>query len=256
MPVRHKLVVFDNSGVLVDSETLGNRLLAEMLTSEGVPTTFDEAVEHYLGRSFDAVLDTIRRRTGTALADDFGARFHARLFDVFERELTAMPGIHGVLDDLDALGVPYCVASNDTAGRVRVALERTGLATRLTGLVLGADQVRRPKPAPDIFLLAAKRFGVAPEGCLVVEDSARGVAAARAAGMTVFGLASLTPRARLGEAHRVLGSLTELRALLPFLSAVLGPAPSLAASAVSRSTPSTSPSSARGVASQPLEARS
>ncbi|MFD5326759.1 HAD family hydrolase [Streptomyces sp. NPDC127092] len=218
--MQHKLVVFDNSGVLVDSEALGNRLLAEMLTAEGVPTTFADAVTHYLGTSFADVLATVRRNTGVTLAEDFGDRFHARLFETFERELTAMPGIHGVLDELDALGVPYCVASNDTADRVRVTLGLTGLAARLAGRVLGADLVALPKPAPDLFLLAAERFGVAPEECLVVEDSARGVAAARAAGTTVFGLASLTPRDRLSGAHRVLGSLAELRPLLPGLCAV------------------------------------
>ncbi|GHB75602.1 hydrolase [Streptomyces cirratus] len=210
-------MVFDNSGVLVDSETLGNRLLAEMLTTEGVATTFADAVTHYLGKSLADVLTTVRRRTGTGLPDDFGARFHTRLFDVFERELTAMRGVHEVLDDLDDLGVPYCVASNDTADRVRVTLGLTGLDRRLAGRVLGADLVARPKPAPDLFLLAAERFGVAPGECLVIEDSPRGVTAARAAGATVLGLASLTPRARLADAHRVLGSLTELRPLLPAL---------------------------------------
>ncbi|MFE9018918.1 HAD family hydrolase [Streptomyces sp. NPDC007808] len=215
--MEHELVVFDNSGVLVDSERLGNRLLAGMLTDEGVPTTFAEAVEHYLGKSFADVVETVRRRTGTVLADDFSTRFHTRLFDLFASELTAADGVHEVLDDLDARGVPYCVASNDTADRVALSLEVAGLAPRLAGRIFGADQVARPKPAPDVFLHAARHFGVAPAACLVVEDSARGVAAARAAGMTVVGLASLTPRTRLGEAQRIVASLGELRELLPAL---------------------------------------
>ncbi|MFE6456914.1 HAD family hydrolase [Streptomyces cinereoruber] len=219
----HQLVVFDNSGVLVDSETLGNRVLAETLTAEGVPTSFADAVEHYLGKSFADVLDTVRRRAGTPLPDDFGARFHARLFAAFERELAPVPGVHDVLDELDARGVPYCVASNDTTDRIRVTLGLTGLAPRLADRVIGADQVARPKPAPDLFLRAAAHHGVAPERCLVVEDSARGVAAARAAGATVLGLAVLTPRARLADAHRVLGSLAELRALIPSLCAAPRP---------------------------------
>ncbi|GAA2620463.1 HAD-IA family hydrolase [Streptomyces tubercidicus] len=213
----HELVVFDNSGVLVDSESLGNRLLAGMLTDEVAPTTFAEAVEHYLGKSFADMVETVRRRTGAVVPDDFGARFHARLFDTFERELTAVDGVHEVLDDLDARNVPYCVASNDTADRVAVSLGLTGLAPRLAGRIFGADQVARPKPAPDVFLHAARRCGVAPEACLVIEDSARGVAAARAAGMTVYGLASVTPRTRLGDAQQVLGSMRELRDLIPAL---------------------------------------
>ncbi|MGW0330827.1 HAD-IA family hydrolase [Streptomyces sp. NPDC003011] len=213
----HELVVFDNSGVLVDSEALGNRLLASMLTDEVAPTTFAEAVEHYLGKSFADMAETVCRRTGTTVPDDFQPRFHARLFDTFAQELTAVDGVREVLDDLDARSIPYCVASNDTAERVAVSLGLTGLAVRLHGRIFGADQVDRPKPAPDLFLHAARSLGVDPRACLVVEDSARGVAAARAAGMTVFGLATLTPRTRLGAAHRVLGCMGELRELIPAL---------------------------------------
>ncbi|GHG93693.1 HAD-IA family hydrolase [Streptomyces lanatus] len=215
--MEHELVVFDNSGVLVDSEALANRLLAGMLTDEVVPTTVAEAVEHYLGKSFADMAETVRRRTGAVVPDDFRARFHTRLFEAFQRELKPVEGIHEVLDALDARAVPYCVASNDTADRVAVSLALTGLAPRLAGRIFGADQVARPKPAPDVFLHAARHFGVAPEACLVIEDSARGVAAARAAGMTVFGLAALTPRTRLGDAGRVLGSMGELRELIPAL---------------------------------------
>ena len=215
--MEHELVIFDNSGVLVDSEALGNLLLARMLTDEVVPTAFTEAVEHYMGKSFADVVEAVHRRTGAALPAGFADRFHDRLYRTFERELTAVEGVHDVLDGLDARGIPYCVASNDTADRVALSLELTGLAERLAGRIFGADQVARPKPSPDLFLLAARRSGVAPGACLVVEDSARGVAAARAAGMTVFGLASLTPRARLAAAHRILGSLAELSELMPTL---------------------------------------
>lgn len=178
--MEHELVIFDNSGVLVDSEALGNLLLARMLTDEVVPTAFTEAVEHYMGKSFADVVEAVHRRTGAALPAGFADRFHDRLYRTFERELTAVEGVHDVLDGLDARGIPYCVASNDTADRVALSLELTGLAERLAGRIFGADQVDRPKPSPDLFLLAARRSGVAPGACLVVEDSARGVAAARA----------------------------------------------------------------------------
>lgn len=147
----HELVVFDNSGVLVDSESLGNRLLAGMLTDEVAPTTFAEAVEHYLGKSFADMVETVHRRTGAVVPDDFGARFHARLFDTFERELTAVDGVHAVLDDLDARNVPYCVASNDTADRVAVSLGLTGLAP---GWPAGSSALTRwpaPNPPPTSF---------------------------------------------------------------------------------------------------------
>ncbi|NEC88392.1 HAD-IA family hydrolase [Streptomyces sp. SID12501] len=89
--------------------------------------------------------------------------------------------------------------------------------SRLQGRIFGADQVDRPKPAPDLFLHAARRLGVDPRACRVVEDGARGVASVRAAGVKVFGLATLTPRTWLVAAHRVLGSMGESRELIPAL---------------------------------------
>ncbi|MCX5008318.1 HAD-IA family hydrolase [Streptomyces sp. NBC_00638] len=215
--MEHDLVIFDNSGVLADSETLGNQVLAALLTRLVVPTTFDEAVEHYLGKTLTDVAQEVRRRTGAVVPEGFVESFHTELFDVFEERLAAVEGVERVLDGLDALGVPYCVASNDTADRLALSLRRTGLLDRMTGRVFSSDMVERPKPAPDLFLHAAAQFGAAPERCLVIEDSPRGVAAARAAGMTVYGFASVTPRERLADAHRVFGVMDELADLLPEL---------------------------------------
>ncbi|MEU7601882.1 HAD family hydrolase [Streptomyces sp. NPDC040724] len=215
--MRHELVIFDNSGVLADSEGPANRVLALELTAAGFPTTFDEAVERYLGTSFADLASLITRRTGRELPAGFQARCHERLMGEFARELTAVPGVEETLDHLDALTVPYCVASNDSSDRLAVSLGRTGLAARTRGRTFGSDLVPRPKPAPDLFLHAAQHFGVDPAACLVIEDSEIGVRAARAAGMTVYGFAALTPPSRLGEAHRVFTSMAELRELITAL---------------------------------------
>ncbi|MER5473889.1 HAD-IA family hydrolase [Streptomyces sp. NPDC002935] len=215
--MEHELVIFDNSGVLADSETLGNQVLAGLLTALVVPTTFDEAVEHYLGRTLTDALRDLRQRTGAVVPEGFAERFHAELFEVFEQRLAAVEGVERVLDGLHGLGVAHCVASNDTADRLALSLRRTGLFDRMAGRVFSSDMVERPKPAPDLFLYAAAQFGVPPEACLVIEDSPRGVAAARAAGMTVYGFASVTPRERLADAHRIFDTMDELVDLLPEL---------------------------------------
>nr|WP_239149273.1 hypothetical protein [Streptomyces sp. SID12501] len=144
----HESVVFDNSRVLVGSEALGNRLPAAMPTDEVAPTTFAEAVEHYLGKSFADMAETVRRRTGTTVPDDFGRRFHARLFDAFARELAAVDGVHELLDDLDARGIPYCVVSNDTAERVVVSLGLTGLAPGCKAGSSAPTRSTAPSPPP------------------------------------------------------------------------------------------------------------
>ncbi|NEB74291.1 HAD family hydrolase [Streptomyces sp. SID14478] len=208
------LVIFDNSGVLVDSESLGNELLAAMLTLRVTPTSFSYAVENYLGKSFEHVKEIVRQRSGKSVPDGFLEEFHARLFSVFEQRLKAVPHVEGVLDELDALRVPYCVASNDTRDRVAASLRIAGLHRRVAGRVFTADMVRRGKPSPDVFLLAARQSGVPPERCLVIEDSPSGVTAARAAGMTVYAFSELTPQSRLQHAHLTFDSMAELRSLL------------------------------------------
>ncbi|WP_328332171.1 MULTISPECIES: HAD family hydrolase [unclassified Streptomyces] len=209
--MQYELVIFDNSGVLVDSERVGNRLLAELLTLRVTPTTFEEAVEHYLGKSFRDVETTVRRRTGRTVPPGFLAEFHGRLFDAFADGLPVVEGVPEVLDGLDRAGVPYCVASNDTAERVSVSLKNAGLLPRVEGRIFSADMVPRAKPAPDLFLFAARSYGVEPRRCLVVEDSISGVTAAREAGMTVYAFAGLTPRSLLRRAHRVFDSMAELQ---------------------------------------------
>lgn len=211
----HELVIFDNSGVLVDSELLANKIIADLLTAQVAPTTFDESVEHYLGHSFHDVADIVLRRTGRAIPEGFEESFRSRLLKAFQDDLTAVPGVGDVLDHLDASGIPYCVASNDTRERIDEALRVTGLTQRLAGRIVSVDEVPAGKPSPDIFLLAARRFSIKPSACLVIEDSQVGVRAALAAGMTVYGYAGTTPRHRLHGAHRVFDSMTELAALLP-----------------------------------------
>ncbi|MEU8479368.1 HAD family hydrolase [Streptomyces hygroscopicus] len=212
----HDLIIFDNSGVLVDSEVLANQVLAETLTEMVTPTSVEESLAHYSGHTFAAVPERVFQRTGKSVPAGFEDVFRTRLFAVFEDRLTAVPGIVRILDLLDARGIPYCVASNDTQERVRTSLRLTGLLPRIRGdRVIGVDQVAHGKPAPDLFLLAARRCGVPPSACLVIEDSPSGVAAARAAGMTVWAHAALTPSSRLRGADVIFPSMRELYSLLP-----------------------------------------
>ncbi|MGR3539860.1 MAG: HAD family hydrolase [Hasllibacter sp.] len=177
---RPGLIIFDLDGVLVDSEPLSAAALIGELAAIGHAVTEEEVRRDFLGRSFPTVAAGLRRRLGPAFPDDFETRYRARLFAAFEAGLAPTPGAAAMLD---RLGVPARIATSSTPARAAKALEVTGLAPRFGGRVDTASEVTRGKPEPDLFLLSARRAGVAPDRCLVVEDSAPGILAAAAAGM-------------------------------------------------------------------------
>ncbi|MGV9343008.1 HAD family hydrolase [Streptomyces sp. NPDC003688] len=213
--MRYDLILFDNDGVLVDSEPISNRLLAAYLTELGHPTSYEESIRDYMGSAMHRIHELVLERTGQRLPEDFDDVFHARVFAAFERELRAVAGVEGVLEKLAADGVPYCVASSGSHERIRVGHRTTGLDRWFEeGRVFSSQDVGRGKPAPDLFLYAAERMGVAPERCLVVEDSPLGVQAAVAAGMDVYGFTAMTPAERLAGASQLFSTMGELADLL------------------------------------------
>jgi HAD superfamily hydrolase (TIGR01509 family) len=181
------LVIFDCDGVLVDSEMLACGVEARALTAAGYPITATEVAHRYAGVSDADMRRAIEQESGRKLPEDYALRCAAELDDVFRRELRAMQGIAAVVDAVKASGRQVCVASSSSPERLRLALGLTGLWERFAPHVFSAKMVARGKPAPDLFLLAAREMAVEPASCLVVEDSAPGVAAARAAGMTAIG---------------------------------------------------------------------
>ncbi|MET8102757.1 HAD family hydrolase [Streptomyces sp. NPDC005236] len=213
--MRYDLIIFDNDGVLVDSEPISNTLLAAYLTELGHPTSYEDSLRDYMGSAMHRIHDLVLERTGRRLPDDFDDVFHARVFAAFERELKPVPGAGQVLEKLAADGVPYCVASSGSHERIRVGHRTTGLDRWFDeGRVFSSQDVGRGKPAPDLFLHAAERMGVRPERCAVVEDSPLGVQAANAAGMDVYGFTAMTPATRLADATQLFSDMGELADLL------------------------------------------
>ncbi|WP_028805565.1 HAD family hydrolase [Streptomyces sp. 142MFCol3.1] len=213
--MRYDLVIFDNDGVLVDSERISNTILAAHLTELGHPTSYEDSIRDYMGSAMHRIHDLVLERSGRRLPDDFDDVFHARVFAAFERELEPVPGAVQVLEKLAADGVPYCVASSGSHERIRVGHRRTGLDQWFDEeRVFSSQDVGRGKPAPDLFLHAAERMGVPPQRCVVVEDSPLGVQAAHAAGMDVYGFTAMTPAAKLAGATQLFTDMGELADLL------------------------------------------
>jgi HAD superfamily hydrolase (TIGR01509 family) len=197
-----QLVIFDCDGVLVDSERLAVRVEAAVLAELGWPLSQAEVIERFMGRSQAFMAQAILDRLGDRLPGDWQDRLDRRYRAAFDAELAP---VDGVVEALDRIATPTCVASGGSHEMLRHTLGLTGLYDRFEGRIFSASEVAEGKPAPDLFLHAAARLGAEPAACAVVEDSRYGVEAARAAGMRAFGYTGgLTPPSRLAGPGTVL----------------------------------------------------
>ena len=177
------LIIFDCDGVLVDSEPLAIDVLRESVAALGVEITREDAYRDFLGRSLTAVSQCLSTDYGVTFSQDAIDEMRHRLFARYRADLTPMPGI---ADALARLSIPACVASSSQLERIRISLELTGLYEAFAPHIFSASMVARGKPRPDLFLFAADKMGVAPDYCVVIEDSPAGIVAAKAAGMKVI----------------------------------------------------------------------
>lgn len=187
-----KLIIFDCDGVLVDSEIIANRVLAAHLSRHGYAATAAECIARFVGRTIPGVIKMVADE-GVALPDDFEATLREKDTEAFARDLKATVGMHLALEHLTHL--PKCVASSGSPEKIRTNLETTRLLGFFDPHLFSARDVEHPKPAPDLFMMAAERMGARADDCTVIEDTPLGVEAGKRAGMRTFGY--------IGGAHRV-----------------------------------------------------
>jgi len=225
MTSRHRafdLLICDCDGVLVDSEIVADRVLLQTISRLYPGRGAEQVLAHGFGTRTEVLLERVAAHLGEPLPPTFNEDLRRDLDATLAAE--ALP-IQGIREALEQVGLPIAVVSNSPEGRVRHAINRAGIAQLIGDRIYTADHVEHPKPAPDVYLLAARSLMVEPGRCVVIEDSGPGVTAAKAAGMTVIGFtgASHIP---LGHDAKLLGLgaghiLEEMR-LLPRLVAKLG----------------------------------
>ncbi|MXN66525.1 HAD-IA family hydrolase [Stappia sp. GBMRC 2046] len=177
------LLIFDCDGVLVDSEPISVAVLLEIIGEAGVSLDEETAYRRFLGRSMATVAGIMHEEFGLTMNAGHLEAMRSRLYERFRRELKPIPGI---AEALAKIGLRRCVASSSQPERIELSLKVTGLLESLQPHLYSASMVKHGKPAPDLFLHAARAMKVAPENCLVIEDSPAGIEAARRAGMRVF----------------------------------------------------------------------
>ena len=168
--MRPELIIFDCDGVLVDSEPIANRIMAEAVTALGWPLSAADCIARFKGHHLDTVIAAVEARLGRPVPEDWVANLRAATGAAFERELQPVPG---VVEALDA-------ASQGPPEKMAVSLGVTGLRARFDCRIFSAYQVERGKPHPDLFLFAAETMGVALPACSGSAETAAGLGSGRA----------------------------------------------------------------------------
>ena len=182
--MRFAHVIFDCDGVLVDTEKVATRVQGQLFRELGMDISDERIAELFTGKAADYQARWLAANTPVKLDLDYEALHAVRMLAVFRNEGVEL--VPGIAQALASIGVPKSVATNGVRERATFALTSTGLIGFFERLN-AVEDVANPKPAPDLYRLAAAKAGVDPAHCAVVEDSSTGVTAARAAGMTVIG---------------------------------------------------------------------
>lgn len=197
MPNPIELIIFDCDGVLVDSEIIANQVLQQGLARLGWTLSLQEVIDRFMGKSLASCQDEIAAYLDAEIPEAFWSALQQKTYARFRSDLQP---IEGIAEVLGAIQSPKCVASSGSHEKIDITLGITGLKHHFSNAIYSATSVDHGKPAPDLFLYAAKQMKTDPSACLVIEDSPYGVQAALAADMRVLGYCALTPKERMGAA--------------------------------------------------------
>jgi HAD superfamily hydrolase (TIGR01509 family) len=186
--------------VLVDSEPLANRVFVQIMREHGYEMDENKYLKKFSGMVLPDRLHKLEQELNWTAPTNFLEVFHKRLAALTDEELQLVPGIHSLVE---SLSVPICIASNGSREEIAQRLKVAQLTEYFASAIFSGLDVPHPKPAPDVYLAAAKAFDVSPDRCIVIEDSVPGVTAAVRAGMKVYGHAAFTPAESLREAGAI-----------------------------------------------------
>jgi len=209
-----KCIIFDCDGVLVDTEKIGNEILLSMAAEHGFEMKIEDAYSNFNGRNLKECFLHVENCIGKKLPDNFESEYRERSFEAFKTRVKPM---EGVVDFIEKLKIPYCVASSGPVEKIRLNLETAGLLDKFENKIFSAYQINSWKPDPGIFLFAAKEMGFEVKDCIVVEDSKAGVMAGIRGGFKVYGFVNDNNFDDLkNEGAIVFSSYDELEELLKF----------------------------------------
>lgn len=213
--MKPQAVLFDCDGVLVDSEPVTFRLIQEDFAAHGLQMTIPELEPLFIGHTIEET-GTYARARGADMPADWADTFYARMCARLAEGTALMPGVPELLDRLDAAGIPYAVGSNGRRMKMEATLgQHPEIWAKLKDRLFSGQDLGCPKPAPDLYLIAARSLNADPAQCVVMEDTAPGARAGVAAGMRVLGYAPEGPKPGLAETGaEIIGSMFDVPRLL------------------------------------------
>jgi len=212
--MKYELIIFDCDGTLVDSEGISNGIVADLINKAGVKMSRKEAVDRFKGTNFKVITDYIEEQIGRKMPYDFESEFRQLSHEAFEKELQPIPG---VIDFLEALPIPCCVASNGPQIKMEVTLGVTGLHKYFDmSNTFSAYDLKKWKPEPHLFQYSALAMDVPEEKCLVIEDTIPGAMGAINANMDLFVYAPHDQKAFIEKDMPVFDQFSWLRKHLGF----------------------------------------
>ena len=213
---RPDLVIFDCDGVLVDTEPVSNAVLAQNLTRHGLPLSTEDCIVKFTGWSMINV-EQEAIRLGATLPENWIATVYAEEVEALKRGVDAVKGIPEILDRLESLYIPFCVASNGSEEKMAITLGQTGLFPRFEGAMFSAHTLNTSKPDPALFQAALAAFNMEPARAVVIEDSVLGATGAARANIPCYGFAPHHAGADLAATGaKVFKEMRELPELLGF----------------------------------------
>ncbi len=211
---KYKCVIFDCDGVLVDSEPIGNQVMVDMTNELGVDIDLDYAYQNFKGNALKTCISQISELVNIEMPSNFESEYRRRSFEKFKKEIQPVEGIIEVVENLK---IPFCVASSGPENKIRLNLELTGLLPYFESKIFSCYAIQKWKPDPAVFLWAAETMGFQPSECVVIEDSLIGVNAALEGGFDVFGFAAHDYQNELeGKATRTFDGMLKLQELLKY----------------------------------------
>jgi len=208
-PESSKAIIWDMDGVIVDTAPYHEEAWRETFQKRGVEFT-DEEFQRSFGQRNDTIIGGVLGQTPSqelidAIADEKEASFRRKI----RQHIGPLPGVMELLKTLAAAGFRQALASSAPLLNVRLIMKDLGIEGYFRAMVTEKD-VTEGKPSPQGFLLAARRLGVRPVDCIVIENAVVGVTAAKRAGMGCLAVTNTHPRNRLEEADLVVDSLEEV----------------------------------------------
>ena len=179
-------LIFDCDGVLIDSEIIAAQAMVEELNSNGIPITISQYLTNCTGKTFSGLKTTLSDEYEVMLHDDFVPVVTSSMERLKLKKLRSVEGILNLLNNVRHF--PKAVVSNSDFNQIKSSLTQVDVLHHFGDNIYSSEQVKNPKPSPEIYLFAAKNIGVNPKDCLVIEDSVSGATAALSAGMQVIGL--------------------------------------------------------------------